>query len=57
MRVLLLIAAAVFALLAVLSALGWLLNPNQAHAIGFLAAACLCFVLSTIPTIPTTTGG
>lgn len=53
MRVLLLLASAVWSVLAILAALGWLLNQNVAHAVGFLAAAALCFVLSTIPTIPT----
>jgi NADH:ubiquinone oxidoreductase subunit 6 (subunit J) len=57
MRVLLLIASALFSVLAILAALGWLLNQNVAHAVGFLAAAALCYVLSTIPTSPTTTGG
>lgn len=50
---LLLLASAVWSALAILAALGWLLNQNVAHAVGFLAAAALCFVLSTIPTIPT----
>jgi NADH:ubiquinone oxidoreductase subunit 6 (subunit J) len=57
MRPLMFVGAAVFSALAVLAAFGWLLNQNVAHAIGFLAAAVLCLVLSTVPTLPQSTGG
>lgn len=43
------VVACVFAVLAVFAAFGWLLNENVPHAVGFVAAAVLAFVLSTIP--------
>jgi hypothetical protein len=43
------VVACVFAVLAILAAFGWLLELDVAHAIGFLAAALLAFLLSTIP--------
>jgi hypothetical protein len=39
----------VFAVLGIFAAFGWLLNQDIAHAVGFVAAALLAFVLSTIP--------
>lgn len=43
------VVSCVFAVLGLLAAFGWLLTLNVAHAVGFLAAALLAFVLSTIP--------
>lgn len=47
--VLLKVVSAVFALLAVFAAVGWVLTANQPHALGWLAASFLAYVLSTIP--------
>jgi NADH:ubiquinone oxidoreductase subunit 6 (subunit J) len=43
------VVACVFAVLAILAAFGWLLDQDIAHSLGFLGAALLAFVLSTIP--------
>ena len=43
------VVSCVFAVLAVLAAFGWLLDRDVSHAVGFIGAAVLAFVLSTIP--------
>jgi hypothetical protein len=43
------VVSCVFAVLAVLAAFGWLHDQDVSHAVGFVAAALLAFVLSTIP--------
>jgi hypothetical protein len=43
------VVACVFAVLAIFAAFGWLLDQDASHAVGFVAAAVLAFVLSTIP--------
>lgn len=43
------VVACVFATLGVFAAFGWFLSQDTGHAVGFIAAALLAFVLSTIP--------
>lgn len=43
------VIAAVFFTLALLAAFGWLIAENHGHAVGFVAAGLLAYVLSTIP--------
>jgi hypothetical protein len=43
------VLAVVFSIFAVLASSGWAFNQSVAHAVGWLAAAFLAFLLSTIP--------
>ena len=43
------VVSVVFAIFAVLAANGWAFSQSVAHAVGWLAAAFLAFLLSTIP--------